>query len=728
MNIVISLFESAQVTAPERNIDFDAYLSGIEIGAWQDEVLKYRNIKDKAQKDKLKKTLKAVAPSGRFKTRSLEGLEAHSGILCMDLDQKDNPEMRIERLQGDPYVYAYHQSVGGYGYAVYFLIEPTKHAEAFLGLERYLADNYQLICDPSCKDMSRLRFVSFDPNMYKRANKPLVFKLYPKQTKTAKQTVYPHTTNDIDYILNQIINRGIDLTTSYHDWTQIGFAFASEYGEKGRIYFHAVSSVNPQYDEKECDAKYNNFLKTHRGRVSIGTFFFKCKEVGIDLQTEETKLIRKTVKGRMLHGNQTQSQILDSIEKWAEKEGINPEHAKKIALDTFNTPKEELKKEKTDNLLPEIRSALSTYDMKRNEVTGIVEYKGRPLTDWDVNTIWGELANNLGPRCAKSTVEDIINSDATPTYNPFLDFFAKHRDKTPQGCIATLSKCIKTQLEGGSDADAAAYTYTFLRKWLVSIVASMHGTYSLLILVLVGGQGIGKTNFFRWILPEELQEYYGESKLDAGKDDAMLMTSKVILCDDEFSGKSKSEYKHLKDISSKQKFNMRLPYGRRTQDFTRYAVLCGTSNDSEIINDPTGNRRIVPINIKSIDFEAYQSIDKVDLFMEAYHIFHSEGDTSWQLQKHEIEFLNHTSLPNEQVDMAQEAINMFFEKPGTDGIGTETLTTTEIINHIQLNSRLTITAYRIGHAMKFMGFERVSVRKDGKPMKAYVVRKKTTTY
>lgn len=45
----------------------------------------------------------------------------------------------------------------------------------------------------------------------------------------------------------------------------------------------------------------------------------------------------------------------------------------------------------------------------------------------------------------------------------------------------------------------------------------------------------------------------------------------------------------------------------------RLAVLCGTSNDEEIINDPTGNRRIIPINILDIDHEKFEEINKTDL-------------------------------------------------------------------------------------------------------------------
>ena len=68
---------------------------------------------------------------------------------------------------------------------------------------------------------------------------------------------------------------------------------------------------------------------------------------------------------------------------------------------------------------------------------------------------------------------------------------------------------------------------------MLGIIASMHGTYPLLILVLTGTQRIGKTKFFRNLLPDELMEFYAESKLDEGKDSEILMTKKLTILDDE---------------------------------------------------------------------------------------------------------------------------------------------------------------------------------------------------
>lgn len=54
-------------------------------------------------------------------------------------------------------------SVSGEGLAVAARIEPGKHLESFHGLVEHFRREYELEADLPCKDVSRLRFVSYDP-------------------------------------------------------------------------------------------------------------------------------------------------------------------------------------------------------------------------------------------------------------------------------------------------------------------------------------------------------------------------------------------------------------------------------------------------------------------------------------------------------------------------------------------------------------------------------------
>ena len=186
------------------------------------------------------------------------------------------------------------------------------------------------------------------------------------------------------------------------------------------------------------------------------------------------------------------------------------------------------------------------------------------------------------------------------------------------------------------------------------------------------------------MLPNYLKKYYAESKLDAGKDDDLLMCQKLIVMDDEMGGKSKQDEKRFKELTSKAVFSLRAPYGKGNEDFKRLAVLCGTSNDPEIINDPTGNTRILPIEVLSIDHELYNSIDKDELFMEAYRAY--ESGEVWQLTSGEITELNTVGQDFESSAIERELIMKFFGKPYSGGFS-EWLTTSEIKDIIETNTK-----------------------------------------
>ena len=229
----------------------------------------------------------------------------------------------------------------------------------------------------------------------------------------------------------------------------------------------------------------------------------------------------------------------------------------------------------------------------------------------------------------------------------------------------------------------------------------------------------GKTEFFRRLLPDGIKRYYAESKLDAGKDDDILMCQKLIVMDDEMGGKSKQDEKRLKELTSKSVFSLRAPYGRHNEDFKRLAILCGTSNDTEIINDPTGNTRIIPIQVNKIDFDAYNAIDKDELFMEIVRCF--EDNHQWNLNKADFDILTETSENFETVSVERELLLQFFGVPQPDGFG-EWLSTTEIKNHIELNSKQIIKGTKkLGIELKKIYGNIKSVKINGISLKKYKV-------
>ena len=241
------------------------------------------------------------------------------------------------------------------------------------------------------------------------------------------------------------------------------------------------------------------------------------------------------------------------------------------------------------------------------------------------------------------------------------------------------------------------------------------------MLALVVGQNSGKTEWFRRLLPKELHKYYAESKLDAGKDDDMLMCQKLIVMDDEMGGKSKQDEKRFKELTSKQVFSLRAPYARFNEDFKRLAVLCGTSNDREVINDPTGNTRIFPVNVISINHAKYNAINKEELFIEIIKLY--ESGENHELTKEELVQLGLLSDRHTSLSIEEESINRFFRKPSEmPNLKVEMMSAFMIKTHIEVHSTTRITnGKRFSQYLTKVFGESKATRLDGKQIRCYEV-------
>ena len=101
-------------------------LEWLQSDRYAHKVITIRQMKEKAKRDRIKATLPAVTISGLFDpNRRADHLVQHSKLLCIDIDQKDNPDQEVnalkERLFALPYVAYSGLSVSGQGL---FLIIP----------------------------------------------------------------------------------------------------------------------------------------------------------------------------------------------------------------------------------------------------------------------------------------------------------------------------------------------------------------------------------------------------------------------------------------------------------------------------------------------------------------------------------------------------------------------------------------------------------------------------
>ena len=85
---------------------------------------------------------------------------------------------------------------------------------------------------------------------------------------------------DYQALVNEVINRGINMFESFDDWTKGAFAL-SNLGEDGRAMFKSISKLSSRYNEAENNRKYTNALHTNN-KVGIASFIYMCRQHSID--------------------------------------------------------------------------------------------------------------------------------------------------------------------------------------------------------------------------------------------------------------------------------------------------------------------------------------------------------------------------------------------------------------------------------------------------------------
>ena len=258
---------------------------------YMERIKNIRTLADEARQKSLKTELPQATISGTFApTRKAENLVTHSRLLCVDIDKQDNndtgwlDDLKYEWCHIPQILYA-ARSVRGEGWFVIFRIDqPEKHKEHFEALRRDFAHE-GIVIDRACKDVCRMRTISFDPEPYVNERAIVYNKVHAEPKPICR---VPYSVNDelerIERCCRDIANRGVDITATYDNWFYVGAALAS-LGERGRSLFHLVSSQSTKYKPAETDKKFNNLLckVTH---ISIGTFFHICSQYGINYKKE----------------------------------------------------------------------------------------------------------------------------------------------------------------------------------------------------------------------------------------------------------------------------------------------------------------------------------------------------------------------------------------------------------------------------------------------------------
>jgi predicted P-loop ATPase len=227
---------------------------------------------------------------------------------------------------------------------------------------------------------------------------------------------------------------------------------------------------------------------------------------------------------------------------------------------------------------------------------------------------------------------EVIDAIAEDT-NPVVEYFQR-LEPLETGGIEELARFVKCKTEKRWNI-----TLNYFKRFFTAAVAQVLGVakndYAL---IFWGKQGVGKSSFLRYLAPPELKEYLVDVPLiTRDKDFLMVAGGNLLLNLDDLDGLYFRDSSFLKSIFSQEIFVFRRPYDKQHQTLPRINSFVGSCNKRNFLDDFTGARRFLIVEVDDIDF-SYKNFDITKVWQEAKWLLVT-GFRFW-LNKEETEQIN----------------------------------------------------------------------------------------
>ena len=351
------------------------------------------------------------------------------------------------------------------------------------------------------------------------------------------------------------------------------------------------------------------------------------------------------------------------------------------------------------------------YEFRYNVLSEINEFrpKGEDLLTFrilgkrELNALCMEI-QSAGIPCWDRDVARYIHSTLVEDYHPFSLYIQELPKWDGEDRLTDLAQRVSTE----------AYWVKHFHRWMLALMAQWMGkntTYANCVapLLVSEEQGWLKSTFCKSLMPEPLQAYYTDQiDLSAnGRLEGKLAVMGLINLDefDRLSSRAMAKLKNLMQLSS---LNIRKSYQKNYSQLPRIASFIGTSNRKDLLDDPTGSRRFLCVEVEhridctDIDLSQIYAQLKAELEAGERYWFTSE-------EEQEIQFHNEAFY---QVHPEEELFRNHFRVP-SEGEMCEMLSLSEILEALKEKhgSLLrNVSMVKFGNALVASGVERVHTK------------------
>ena len=278
----------------------------------------------------------------------------------------------------------------------------------------------------------------------------------------------------------------------------------------------------------------------------------------------------------------------------------SPDPSSRGDCDQENRPRDPEVSRKTLQLIDFLKAH---YQFRYNSIMGYTEYKDNSYhyMDWtpvDDRSLKGMTmkVRLAGIDARDNDVRRYVQSNMIRLYDPISDYLWEKYDKWDgKDHIRKLARTVPTKNPHWED-----WFYTWflgmVRQWQEGSRAK-YGNQA--VPLLISTQGYNKSTFCEQLLPPELSfGYTGNLQIDDKKQVLQQMAQMLLINLDEFNQISpKTQQGFLKNIITLSSVKIKRPYGRHVEDFPRRASFIATTNQADVLADPTGSRRFLSVEL-----------------------------------------------------------------------------------------------------------------------------------
>ena len=359
------------------------------------------------------------------------------------------------------------------------------------------------------------------------------------------------------------------------------------------------------------------------------------------------------------------------------------------------------------------RRALDGFDVAFNVIGGNLMMKGTQMTD----SIFAQLHEHFEvkgfPVVSKLELALKSAAEGNDRHNPITDYIGKTKWDGDDH-IAYLATFFTDDGEGDFEV--------FLKHWLVGAVAKAskpEGAFNRM-LVLEGPQGIGKSEFAKWLCPLPLRDYFCQDipAFDMGSKDTVIKLTNRWIWEIQELGQATQKYQdQLKSFLSQSKVSERAPYAKYAMNEITRASFVGTINDlGGFLTDPTGNRRYMAVGLFSIDWKGYTArVDLRQLWAQALALY--EDGFEWELSGDAERRADEANLSFVAASPLAEQLDILIEMDVED---TSYGMTTQEVMMLLTPLGKPFTPQEVAGALRVNGGRQVRKRTDGKSVRIWV--------